>query len=281
MQLEPPKHEAFRAPARHAPTWGGAHTATSRPTTGGGHAPTQHAPPWGGPRTSTIGPAMRGGHAPTQHQPRLGKQHKRNRNPTADQSHPNTPTKRRRKRRRTNNTSRAWRRPKHHQPEPNNARRQATQTTTTKAKHQQAKTTAGQHNGPGTPRSQQNETHAQQAALNKTQTTTTQRNRLRTCGPSHGAPNSEHGVYTAPDNNGQRNTTRRTLADPGTTNQHRNRHDNYTNNIRPRKRLLQHQGTNAEQADHEAAETSVRQQNCCSSHDMTINRPRASRPTPN
>ena len=128
---------------------------------------------------------------------------------------------------------------------------------------------------------QKNETHARQAALNKTKTKATQRNRLRTRGPSHGAPNSAHSVYTAPDNNGQRNTTRRTKADPGTSNQHQNRHDNYTSNVRRRKRPLQRQGTNAEQAGHEVAETTVHRQNHCSSHDMTINRPHASRPTSN
>ena len=53
------------------------------------------------------------------------------------------------------------------------------------------------------------------------------------------------------------------------------------NNIRPRNGPLQHQGTNTEQADHEAANTTVHQQNDCSGHDMTINRPHASRPTPN
>ena len=58
-------------------------------------------------------------------------------------------------------------------------------------------------------------------------------------------------------------------------NQHRNRHDNY--NIRPRKHPLQRQGTNGEQASHEEAKTTVHQQNRCSSHGMTINRPHASR----
>ena len=232
------------------------------------HAPTHHAPPWGG-------------HAPTQHQPRVGKQHKRNRNPTTDHSHPNTLTEMRRRRRQTNKTSRAWRRPRHDQPEPNDARQQAAQTTTTQSRHHPARTTAHQHIAPGTPQSRHNERHPQQAALNKTQPTTTQRNQLRTRGPSHGAPNSKHGVYRAPDDIGQRNTTRRTKADPGTTNQHRNKHDNYMNNIRPRKRPLQRQGTNAEQADHEAANTTVHQQNHCSSHDMTINRPHVSLPTPN
>ena len=69
--------------------------------------------------------------------------------------------------------------------------------------------------------------------------------------------------------------------DPGATNQHRNGQDNYMNNIRPCKRPQQRQGTNVEQADHEAANTTVHQQNHCSGHDRTINRPHASRPTPN
>ena len=63
------------------------------------------------------------------------------------------------------------------------------------------------------------------------------------------------------------------------TNQHRNKHDNY--NIRRRKRPLQRQETNAEQADHGAAKTTLHQQKHCSSHDMTIDRPQASQPTPN
>ena len=63
------------------------------------------------------------------------------------------------------------------------------------------------------------------------------------------------------------------------TNQHRNRHDNY--NIRPRKRLLQRQETNGEQADHEAAKTTVHGQNDCSSQNVTRNGPHAGRQTPN
>ena len=145
--------------------------------------------------------------------------------------------------------------------------------TTIQAKHDPAKTTAHQHNAPGTTRSQQNKTHARQAALNKTQTTVTLRNGLCTRGPSHGAPNSEHAIYTVPDDHRQRDTTRRTKSDLGTTNQHQNKQDNYTNNVRPRKRPLQRQGTNAEQADHEVAKTTVHQQSRCSSHDMTISRP--------
>ena len=65
------------------------------------------------------------------------------------------------------------------------------------------------------PQTQHKETHAQQAALNKTETTATQRNRQRTPGSSHGAPNSEHSVYTAPDVNGQQNGRRRTKGRPG------------------------------------------------------------------
>ena len=53
-----------------------------------------------------------------------------------------------------------------------------------------------------------------------TRKTTTQRNQLRTHGPSDGEPNSEHGVYTAADDNGQRNMTCRTKADPSTTSEH-------------------------------------------------------------
>ena len=82
-------------------------------------------------------------------------------------------------------------------------------------------------------------------------------------------------------NPGQANSTAPNATDPGTTNQHRNKQDHYTNNIRPRKRPQQRQGTNAEQADHEAADTTVHQQNHCSGHDMTVNRPHASRPTSN
>ena len=85
----------------------------------------------------------------------------------------------------------------------------------------------------------------------------------------------------AADNNGQRNTTRRTNADPDTTNQHRNRREDYTNNIWLRKRLLQRKGSNAQQANHEVAKVTVHQQNRCSSHNLTINRPHTSQPTPN
>ena len=188
------------------------------PPHGGERTSTHYARPWGGQRINsarlTMGGTMHhrnrphheGGHAPTQRQSWLGKQHKRICNLTADPSHPNTPIGRGRRRRGTNKTSRTWRWPRHHLPEPTHARRQEAQITTTQAKHQPAKTTANQQNAPGAPRSQNNKTHARQAAPSKTLRTGTQRNRLRTRRPSHGAPNSEHGVYTAPDDNGQRNT---------------------------------------------------------------------------
>ena len=65
------------------------------------------------------------------------------------------------------------------------------------------------------------------------------------------------------------------------TNQHQNKQGTNANKIRLRKRPLQRQGTNAEQADHEAANSTAYQQNHYSGHDLTINRPQASRPTPN
>ena len=92
-------------------------------------------------------------------------------------------------------------------------------------------------------------------------------------------PTKRGATHQHTTNPGQPNT--QPQLDPGTTNQHRNKQDNYMNNIRPRKRPQQRQGTNAKQANHEAANTTVHQQNHCSGHDMTINRPHASRPTLN
>ena len=146
-------------PPHHAPTAADRHQH-STPNHEGGHAPTQHAPPRGGPRTNAARPTMgggthqhstphhgrgaahqhstphhEGGRAPAQNPPGPNDQHNHNRNPTADHTHPNTPTVRRRREHRTNITSRAWRRLKHHhkdnQPEPNDASRQAAHTTTT------------------------------------------------------------------------------------------------------------------------------------------------------
>ena len=65
------------------------------------------------------------------------------------------------------------------------------------------------------------------------------------------------------------------------TNQHRNKQGTYAQKIRLRKRPLQRQGTNAEQTNQDAANTTAHQQNHCSDHAVTIHRPHARRPTPN
>ena len=65
------------------------------------------------------------------------------------------------------------------------------------------------------------------------------------------------------------------------TNQHHNKQNTCTQQIRLRKRPLQRQGTNAEQTDQEATNTTEHQQHHYSEHDVTINRPHARRPTPN
>ena len=91
-------------------------------------------------------------------------------------------------------------------------------------------------------------------------------------------------VTFLPHDGGGGAQSKRTMPAPrnwNITKQHRNKDGNYANNIRPRRRLLQRQGTKPEQADHEAANTTVHQQNQCSGHNVTINRPHASRPTPN
>ena len=64
-------------------------------------------------------------------------------------------------------------------------------------------------------------------------------------------------------------------------NGHHNKQGTYAQQIVLRKRLLQGQGTNAEETDQEAANMTAHQQNNCSGHDVTINRPHARRPTPN
>ena len=65
------------------------------------------------------------------------------------------------------------------------------------------------------------------------------------------------------------------------TNQHRNKQNTCTQQMRLRKRPLEQQGTNAEQTDQEATSTTAHQQNHYSEHDVTINRLHAHRPTPN
>ena len=61
------------------------------------------------------------------------------------------------------------------------------------------------------------------------------------------------------------------------TNQHQNKQGTYANKIRLRKRLLQRQGSNAEQADHEAANTTAHQkkplQRPRRDHEQTAHKP--------
>ena len=64
------------------------------------------------------------------------------------------------------------------------------------------------------------------------------------------------------------------------TDQHRNKRNACTQQIRLRERPLQRQGTNAEQTNQEATNTTAHQQNRYSERDVTINRPHARRPTP-
>ena len=87
-----------------------------------------------------------------------------------------------------------------------------------------------------------------------------------------------HQHNTNPD---QANSTAPTAARPGhdqpTPKQAGQLHEQHLTCKHPQQR----QGTNTEQADHEAANTTVHQQNHGSGHDMTKNRPHANRPTPN
>ena len=150
------------APAQHQPWRGKQHNRNRNPADDDNprQTPPHHAPPPRPTGTNTACPTMgagthqhstpnhEGGRTPAQNQPQPGDQHNRNRNPTADHSHPNTPTVRRRRQHLTNKTSRAWRRLKHHhthkQPESNNAGCQVAHTTTTQAKHHHTT-----HNRPG------------------------------------------------------------------------------------------------------------------------------------
>ena len=63
------------------------------------------------------------------------------------------------------------------------------------------------------------------------------------------------------------------------TNQQRNRRAGYTNNIRLYSHRQQCGGTHANQADQEAAKATAHQPQRSCSHNLTVNRPRASRPT--
>ena len=66
---------------------------------------------------------------------------------------------------------------------------------------------------------------------------------------------------------------------PG-TDQHRNKRNTCTQQIRRRERPLRRQGTNAEQTNQEATNTTTHRQNHYSGRNVTVNRPRAHRPAP-
>ena len=66
---------------------------------------------------------------------------------------------------------------------------------------------------------------------------------------------------------------------PG-TDQHRNKRNTCTQQIQPHERPLRRQGTNAEQTNQEATNTTTHRQNHYSGHNVTVNRPRAHRPAP-
>ena len=66
---------------------------------------------------------------------------------------------------------------------------------------------------------------------------------------------------------------------PGTE-QHRNKRNTCTKQIRLRERPLRRQGTNAEQTNQEATNTTTHRQNHYSGCNVTVNRPRAHRPAP-
>ena len=66
---------------------------------------------------------------------------------------------------------------------------------------------------------------------------------------------------------------------PG-TDQHRNRRQTCTQQIRLRERLLRRQGTNTEHTNQEATNTTTHRRNHYSGRKVTVNRPRAHRPAP-
>ena len=66
---------------------------------------------------------------------------------------------------------------------------------------------------------------------------------------------------------------------PG-TDQHRNKRNICTQQIRLRERPLRRQGTNAEQTNQEETNTTTHRQNHYSGRNVTVNRPRAHRPAP-
>ena len=345
-QRSTPHHDGGHKPTQHAPPQGGgAHTDTARPTMrgartntarptkggttnqhstphhGGGHPPTQHAPPWGGGTHQRSTPNHEGGRAPAQLPPRPGDQHNHNRNPTADHTHPNTPTVWRQRQHRTNKTSRAWRQlehhHKHHQPEPS-AGPQAAHTTTTQAApphHAQPPRRTGTN--PACP-TMRGASHRYSTPLHEGGHAAKQHG--RPCGGPHastaatlGGPTRQHN--TPYSGRGARtNTARPTMGgathqrskprqegghapaqhQPRPSKQHSpNRNltrawPTHTETSRTTTRTTFDRASARSSAReptpnklHEAANTTVHQQNHCSGHDMTTNRPHASRPTPN
>ena len=93
----------------------------------------------------------------------------------------------------------------------------------------------------------------------------------------------EHCGSTAADAAHERSQT--TLHDTCTnqdaTNRRRHKRAGYTGRIPRQDHRQQRNGTHTNRADHEAATTTAHQQHHSCSHHLTVNRPHASRPTPN
>ena len=88
-------------------------------------------------------------------------------------------------------------------------------------------------------------------------------------------------TITNATNQRQQTTLHYTWTNQNATNRHRHGRAGYTNNIRRYDHRQQRDGTHANQADHEAAETTAHQPHRSCSRHLTVNRPHASRPTPN
>ena len=84
-----------------------------------------------------------------------------------------------------------------------------------------------------------------------------------------------------PTNHHLRTTLHRTWTNQDTTNQHRHGRAGYTNNVRRCNHRQQRDRTHANQAVHGAVKTTTHQPHRSCSHDLTVNGPDASRPTPN
>ena len=116
--------------------------------------------------------------------------------------------------------------------------------------------------------------------------------RRQTGGPHHGVPHrlttvptdtTEHhkSTSTQPADQHKHTTLRCNAMTQDATNQRRRKRTSYKNNIRLYSHHQQHNGTPANQTDHEAAKTTAHEPHCSCSRNLTINRPHASRPTLN